>query len=66
MDAYLAYAKTDRRHRLPVVRVESTLDPVQLMAGQAAGIGGKLANPVNAVAAPDNRLHRQAIISVLR
>jgi hypothetical protein len=57
MGADLANPEADRRHRFPVVRVESTLDLVQLMAGRAARVSWKLANPVEAIAAPDDRLH---------
>ncbi len=58
MNPNLAHAGSDRRHRLPVIRVQSLLDAVQLEAGIAARIRGKRADIAAGRRDPGYRLVR--------
>lgn len=57
----LADTRSDRRHRLPVVRIVSTLDAEQLVTGVVHGAGRKGHEIGLRAAEPDDRLHWRRI-----
>lgn len=60
-DADLPNAGSDRRHRFPIGRLQSVLNPIQLIAGVTLGSGGKPAKPIEGAATESDILHAQTI-----
>jgi hypothetical protein len=62
MNPYLPHARSHRRHRLPVVRIEPALDPPQLKAGDNAGAVGKPPKVVPRATHPLRRLVHHGLV----
>ena len=63
-DADFPDTRAHRRHRLPVVRLQPALHPVQLVAGGLAGIVGEVADAGEAVADELDGLHGKHYIRI--